>query len=39
MRDINIEMSKRGLINMNTRSVRDKSKYTRKEKYKSSYKE
>jgi hypothetical protein len=38
MRDRNIELHSKGLINLGTRSVKDKSKYSRKEKHKSSYK-
>jgi hypothetical protein len=37
MRDLNILKSHRGEIRMNTRSIRDKSKYTRKLKHKEGF--
>jgi hypothetical protein len=37
MRDLNILKSQRGEIRMNTRSIKDKSKYTRKTKHKEGF--
>lgn len=36
-RDFNIAMCAAGAINLGTRTVKDKSKYTRKEKHKKSF--